>query len=98
MKPHPTFYRFIRYVLLILILFHRENQSWAQLPLPECTADVPFFVMDLSSNPDSSDTTLEIIQPGSCSDDGKNVAFYVMLYPDVAMFESIVALGYTDPG
>jgi hypothetical protein len=54
--------------------------------------------MDLSSNPDSSDTTLEIIQPGSCSDDGKNVAFYVMLYPDVAMFESIVALGYTDPG
>jgi len=100
MKPQPTSNRFIRYVILLLLLASgRAEFSLAQSQLPECTSDVPFFVMDLSSDPDSTYTTPEIIRKTGCFGvNDEYVSFYVTLHPDVAMFESIVALGYTDPG
>jgi gliding motility-associated-like protein len=69
--------------------------------LPECTAEVPFFELDLSANPNLSFTTPEFNrQPGCCGETENNddyVSFYVTLHPDVAMFELVVAPGYADP-
>ena len=98
MKPQPTRFRHIRFLVIILILFQGSSSSWAQSQLPECTADVPFFIMDLSASPDSSYTTPEFIRKtGCCGDDDNYVSFYVTLHPDVAMFELIVAPNYADP-
>jgi len=69
--------------------------------LPECSANVPYFELDLSANPNLSFTTPEFNrQPGCCGNNANNddyVSFYVTLHPDVAMFELIVAPGYADP-
>ena len=99
MKPQPTRFRHIRFLVIILILFQGSSSSWAQSQLPECTADVPFFIMDLSASPDSSYTTPEFIRKtGCCGDNDRYVSFYVTLHPDVAMIEIVVAPGYADPG
>ncbi|MFY7990139.1 MAG: HYR domain-containing protein [Fluviicola sp.] len=72
---------------------------WGQSQLPECTADVPFFNLDLSASPNMSYTTPEVVRTPSCCGDGDNyLSFYVTLHPDVAMFEIVVAPGYADPG
>ena len=88
--------------LTIFILLSLAGTLRAQTQLPECTADVPFFVMDLSANPNLSYTTPEFVRkPGCCGATGPtddHVSFYVTLHPDVAMFELIVAPGYADPG
>jgi hypothetical protein len=85
---------------ILLSIFGLTTQ--AQTSLPECTADVPFFVMDLSASPTLSYTTPEFVRkPGCCGATGPtddHVSFYVTLHPDVAMFELIVAPGYADPG
>lgn len=84
-------------VFLLGILFF-GNKHQAQTQLPECTADVPFFLLDLSASPDLTYTTPEFIRKaGCCSDNDNYVSFYVTLHPDVAMFELVVAPGYADP-
>lgn len=68
--------------------------------LMECDTTVPFFVVDLSSNPDSIYTTPEIIRNGQCCNGPNNenyVSFYVTLHPSVAMIEIGIAPGYADP-
>lgn len=73
----------------------------AQTQLPECQSVVPFFVINLSSDPDSTYTTPEIVRNGQCCGDNNNqnyVSFYVTLHPDVAMVEIGIAPGYADPG
>ncbi len=85
--------------LTTFILLSLVGTLRAQTQLPECTADVPFFVMDLSANPNLTYTTPEFVrQTGCCGDGDRYVSFYVTLHPDVAMFELIVAPGYADPG
>ena len=88
--------------LLVGLLLLLSGQGIAQTQLPECTANVPFFVMDLSASPTLTYTTPEFVrQPGCCgavSPTDDHVSFYVTLHPDVAMFELIVAPGYADPG
>lgn len=84
----------------LVVVFLSLGQSLvAQNQLPECTADVPFFNLDLSASPDMSYTTPEVVRTPSCCGDGDNyLSFYVTLHPDVAMFEIVVAPGYADPG
>ncbi|MDX2360737.1 MAG: HYR domain-containing protein [Crocinitomicaceae bacterium] len=85
---------------LCFVLFGIGMNGFAQ-QLPECDANVPFFIIDLSSNPDSTYTTPEIIRQEQCCGDANNqnyVSFYVTLHPDVAMIEIGIAPGYADPG
>lgn len=75
--------------------------GWSQTQLPECNADVPFFILDLSNNPDSTYISPEIVRTGQCCGDAINqnyVSFYVTLNPNVAMIEIGIAPGYADPG
>ncbi len=75
--------------------------GWSQTQLPECNADVPFFILDLSNNPDSTYISPEIVRTGQCCGDANNqnyVSFYVTLNPNVAMIEIGIAPGYADPG
>ncbi len=86
------------YSFLVICGFFAHN-AFAQTQLPECTANVPFFNLDLSASPDMSYTTPEVIrQPGCCSDGDNYLSFYVTLNPNVAQFEIVVAPGYADPG
>jgi len=88
---------------VIIFGFLSSSSIFAQLytQLPECTALVPYFELDLSGNPDSSYQTPEFNRlPGCCGNTDNNddyVSFYVTLHPDVAMFELIVVDGYADP-
>ncbi|MNJ97472.1 HYR domain protein [compost metagenome] len=83
---------------LLIYGFFAQN-AFAQTHLPECTATVPFFNLDLSASPDMSYTTPEVIrQPGCCGDGDNYISFYVILNPNVAQFEIVVAPGYADPG
>lgn len=85
--------------LLLLVCGFSVGKVFAQNQLPECTADVPFFNLDLSASPDMSYTTPEVVrQPGCCGNGDNYISFYVTLNPNVAMFEVIVAPGYADPG
>jgi gliding motility-associated-like protein len=98
---HRLFFSRWQFLLLGFFLLISGSGN-SQTQLPECTADVPFFVMDLSASPTLTYTTPEFVRkPGCCgnttpTDD--HVSFYVTLHPDVAMFELIVAPGYADPG
>nr|WP_294859343.1 HYR domain-containing protein [uncultured Fluviicola sp.] len=86
------------YSFLLVYGFSVHN-VYAQNHLPECTANVPFFNLNLSASPDMSYTTPEVErQPGCCSDGDNYISFYVTLNPNVAMFEVVVAPGYADPG
>lgn len=90
-----------RYFHSALTLFFglMTHLAFGQSQLPECTANVPFFNLDLSASPDMSYTTPEVIRQPACCGDGDNyLSFYVTLHPDVAMFEIVVAPGYADPG
>jgi gliding motility-associated-like protein len=72
----------------------------AQTQLPECQSIVPFFNINLSSDPDSTYTTPVITRNGTCCGAPNNenfVSFYVTLHPDVAMVEIGIASG-ADPG
>ena len=89
----------------LLLFFSCITQSktniFSQTKLPECQSNVPFFILDLSSSPDSTYTTPEIVRTGQCCGDNNNqnyVSFYVKLHPDVAMVEIGIAPGYADPG
>ena len=83
---------------LFIYGFFAQN-AFAQTHLPECTATVPFFNLDLSATPDMSYTTPEVVrQPGCCGDGDNYISFYVILNPNVAQFEIVVAPGYADPG
>ncbi len=82
------------------LLLGFTSTTFAQ-QLPECDATVPFFVIDLSSDPDSTYTTPEIVRQGQCCGGASNqnyVSFYVTLHPDVAMIEIGIVPGYADPG
>lgn len=93
----PTDIRRLYSFLLIFGFF--AHHAFAQTQLPECTADVPFFNLDLSASPDMSYTTPEVVrQPGCCGDGDNYISFYVILNPNVAQFEIVVAPGYADPG
>lgn len=73
----------------------------AQTQLPECQSSVPFFILNLTADPDSVYTTPEITRNGQCCGDANNqnyVSFYVTLHPDVAMVEIGIVPGYADPG
>jgi len=98
---HRLFFSRWQFLFIGMVLL-LSGTGQAQTQLPECTANVPFFVMDLSANPNLSYTTPEFVrQPGCCglnSPTDDHVSFYVTLHPDVAMFELIVAPGYADPG
>ncbi|WP_300666242.1 HYR domain-containing protein, partial [Fluviicola sp.] len=86
------------YAFLFIYGFFAPN-AFAQTHLPECTATVPFFNLDLSASPDMSYTTPEVVrQPGCCGDGDNYISFYVILNPNVAQFEIVVAPGYADPG
>jgi gliding motility-associated-like protein len=103
MKPIvPTNTKKIRWRALYFTLFFLSTTGFfgfGQGHLPECETDVPFFNIDLSSDPDSTYTTPEIIRKtGCCGINNEYVSFYVTLHPDVAMFELLVAQGYADPG
>lgn len=98
MKKHFTLRSIWISALALLCTFSVQAQY---TQLPECTAAVPFFELDLSANPNLSFTTPEFNrQPGCCGETDNNddyVSFYVTLHPDVAMFELVVAPGYADP-
>jgi gliding motility-associated-like protein len=102
MEPMEKFKKKLKsWHLLILSLTagFTSNNGIAQGQLPECTAEVPFFNIDLSASPDSSFTTPEIIRKtGCCGVNNEYVAFFVKLHPDVAMFEIEVEPTYADPG
>jgi hypothetical protein len=86
-----------KFLVFVFSLLYLSSNLFSQTKLPECDVVVPFFPMDLSSNPNMSYTTPEFVRKsGCCGDD--YVSFYVTLHPDVAMFELIVAPGYADPG
>ena len=86
-------------LVFMLGILQLGSNPLAQSQLPECTANVPFFNLDLSANPTASFTTPEFVrQTGCCGDGDRYVSFYVILNPNVAMFELIVAPGYADPG
>jgi gliding motility-associated-like protein len=76
------------------------SSLFSQTQLPECSSSVPFFILDLSSDPDSIYTTPEIVRTGQCCSGAGNdnyVSFYVTLHPDVAMVEIGIEPGYADP-
>jgi gliding motility-associated-like protein len=103
MKPNvPPIKKGMQFRYLYFLLFVLTTTGFlgfGQAHLPECDTDVPFFNIDLSSNPDSMYTTPEIIRKtGCCGVNNEYVSFYVTLHPDVAMFELLVAQGYADPG
>ena len=86
------------YSFLLIYGFLAQN-AFGQTHLPECTANVPFFNLDLSATPDMSYTTPEVVRQTGCCGDGDNyISFYVILNPNVAQFEIVVAPGYADPG
>ena len=92
--------RSIRLLFSFLLIygFFAQN-AFGQTYLPECTANVPFFNLDLSATPDMSYTTPEVVRQAGCCGDGDNyISFYVILNPNVAQFEIVVAPGYADPG
>lgn len=87
---------YVSSLFLILLSFFTYSQQ-----LPECDSSVPFFTLNLASNPDSIYTTPEIVRQGQCCGGGSNdnyVSFYVTLHPDVAMVEIGIEPGYADPG
>lgn len=90
----------VRLLYSFLLIYGVFTQNaFAQSSLPECTANVPFFNLDLSAAPDMSYTTPEVVrQPGCCGDGDNYISFYVILNPNVAQFEIVVAPGYADPG
>ena len=86
-------------LLLIIFLFYGFLAK-AQTKLPECETQVPFFILDLSNNPDSAFTTPEVVRQGNCccsTTSDNYLSFYVTLHPSVAMFEITIAPGYADP-
>jgi gliding motility-associated-like protein len=88
-----------RLLLSILVVISATSYLSAQ-QLLECDASVPYFILDLTANPDSTYTTPEIIRDGQCCSGASNenyVSFYVTLHPDVAMVEIGIAPGYADP-
>lgn len=93
--------QFIEKIKILVFVFgipFLSNYLNSQTQLPECTANVPFFVLDLSSNPNLTFTTPEFIrQTGCCGNGERYVSFYVTLHPSVAQFELVVAPGYADP-
>jgi hypothetical protein len=90
------------FLWLILFLFVIPSTYLAQITqLPECNSGVPFFNINLSSNPDSTYVTPVIDRQNQCCGGSGNenyVSFYVTLHPDVAMIEIGIAPGYADPG
>ena len=97
----PNQNTFIKVLAILATVVLNQNVLVGQSQLPECQSTVPFFTLDLSSNPDSTYTTPEITRNGQCCGDDNNqnyVSFYVTLHPDVAMVEIGIAPGYADPG
>lgn len=93
--------RVLSQLLFLLLALGGYSTVYSQTQIPECNSDVPFFVVDMSANPDSTYTTPEIVRNGQCCGDGSNqnyVSFYVTLHPDVAMVEIGIDPGYADPG
>jgi hypothetical protein len=81
--------RVVRWLSLVVLLLS-SFFSAAQTHLPECTANVPLFQIDLSSSPDSIYTTPGNVsrEPFCCGNNGdRYISFYVTLHPDVAAFE-----------
>ena len=90
----------VRFSVLLFMCIGLYQNLFAQ-QLPECDPIVPFFTLDLSSDPDSIYTTPEIVRQGQCCGGAGNqnyVSFYVTLHPDVAQVEIGIAPGYADPG
>lgn len=90
-------FRVLALVLLTGLILKSEH-LYAQLP--ECEPGVPFFNIDLSSDPDSIYTTPEIVRNDQCCSGLNNrnyVSFNVLLHPSVAMVEIGIAPGYADP-
>jgi gliding motility-associated-like protein len=92
------------FLLLFAGLFFNSSSILAQvvavpIAMPECTAGVPGYQIDLSNNPNDVFITPEVLrQPTCCGNGDRYLAFYVTLHPDVAMIEVVVAPGYADPG
>ncbi|TNE77744.1 MAG: hypothetical protein EP333_00470, partial [Bacteroidetes bacterium] len=91
-------------VLLLLTLLISSFGNAQVLPdttqIPECGIDVPLFILDMSSDPDSTYTTPEVVRQDQCCGGAGNdnyVSFFVTLHPDVAMVEIGIAPGYADP-
>jgi gliding motility-associated-like protein len=80
--------RVVRWLSLVVLLL-TSFYGTAQTHLPECTEDVPLFIIDLSSNPDSTYTTPgNVVRRQTCCGTGdRYVSFYVTMHPDVAAFE-----------
>jgi gliding motility-associated-like protein len=80
--------RVVRWLSLVVLLL-TSFYGTAQTHLPECTSNVPLFVIDLSSNPDSTYSTPGNVvrEPMCCGISGNYVSFYVTMHPDVAAFE-----------
>ena len=90
----------VKQLITVLGLFMLSFGMNAQ-QLPECEAGVPFFIIDLSSTPDSMYVTPEIVRDNQCCGDVDNqnyVSFYVTLHPDVAQISIGILPGYADPG
>jgi gliding motility-associated-like protein len=80
--------RVVRWLSLVVLLL-TSFYGTAQTHLPECTENVPLFIIDLSSNPDSTYTTPgNVVRRQTCCGTGdRYVSFYVTMHPDVAAFE-----------
>ena len=90
--------------LSLLSVFFVSLSTYAQDPqLPECESIVPFFPLDMTSDPDSTYTTPEVTRLGECCSGGGSgnqtyISFFAELHPDAVMVEIGIAPGYADPG
>lgn len=81
--------RLLTYANIIIISLFFNFYSYSQF-LPECDAEVPLLVIDLSNNPDSIYISPYIQRVGQCcSSEGQInfISFYATLHPNVAMVE-----------
>jgi gliding motility-associated-like protein len=104
-KTMRKFYnRALGFLLIFAGFLTNSGSLFAQvsaipIQMPECTATVPAFSIDLSANPGLTFTTPQIERAKTCCGDGDYyIAFYVTLHPDVASISIEVAPGYADPG
>ena len=104
MKTELTFFRKTQRLiatctlLLSIIVFNSNSISQS---LPECTAEVPLLVIDLSSDPDSVYVSPSIQRIGQCCGGLENVnfiSFYATLHPNAAMVEIGIADGANPSG
>ena len=74
--------------LSLLSVFFVSLSTYAQDPqLPECESIVPFFPLDMTSDPDSTYTTPEVTRLGECCSGGGSgnqtyISFFAELHPD----------------